>query len=260
MNILLTNDDGVYSPGIAKLAAQLSENHNVWIVAPSGERSASGHAITMNLPLFVKKVKLPGLEHTPAYSVSGTPADSVKLGLRAIVTEPIDLVVSGINLGLNLGSDIFPSGTTSAAMEAAVMGYKGLAVSMQMKDISSVDFLVDAARCVELLLSQIDIQKDIRHVVNMNVPALPFEKIRGFRAAKQGKMQYDERYEKRTDPRGREYYWLAGGFIGDRAKDDSDGAILNQGYVSLTPLQCDLTDFDQLESLKCNLKNLKLHL
>ena len=259
MNILLTNDDGVHSPGIAKLAKYLSSDHNVFIVAPSGERSASGHSITMHLPLFVKKVVLSGLEDIPTYSVSGTPADSVKLGLRAIIKEPIDLVVSGINLGLNLGADIFCSGTTSAAMEAAMMGYKGLAASLQMKGISSMELLSDAAKCVGLFLSQIDIQKDVRHVINMNVPAIPFEEIRGFKLAKQGKVQYDEKYERRIDPRGREYYWLAGGFIGDRTKEETDSTILNEGYISLTPLQCDLTDYPQLEALKCNLKNLKLH-
>jgi len=259
MNILLTNDDGVHSPGIGKLAERLSKNHKVWIVAPSGERSASGHSITMHLPLFAKAIQLAGMEEIQTYKVSGTPADSVKLGIRAIIEENIDLVISGINLGLNMGSDIFCSGTTSAALEAAVLGYRGLAVSLEMKDMSSVNFLPDAVRCVELFLSQIDLEKDIRQVINMNIPAIPFEQIKGFRFARQGKIQYDEKYEKRTDPRGREYYWLAGGFIGDRTGDDTDSAILSQGYIALTPLQCDLTDFNQMETLKCNLDNLKLH-
>ena len=259
MNILLTNDDGVHSPGIEKLAKQLKEKHKIWIVAPSGERSASGHSITMNLPLFAKKIKLAGLEDLPAYKVSGTPADSVKLGLRAIVKEQIDLVVSGINLGSNLGSDIFCSGTTSAALEAAVLGMKGLAVSLEMRDISSMDYLADAAKCVDLFLSQIDIEKDVRQVINMNIPAIPFDEIKGFRFGRQGEMQYDEKYEKRTDPRGREYYWLAGGFVGDKKGNVTDSTILREGYVALTPLKCDLTDFEHMESMKCNLENLKLH-
>jgi 5'-nucleotidase len=260
MNILLTNDDGVHSPGIGKLAEHLSRDHKVWIVAPGGERSASGHSITMNLPLFAKKITLPGLEHIPAYKVSGTPADSVKLGLRAIVQEKIDLVVSGINLGSNLGSDILCSGTTSAAMEAAVLGRKGLAASLQLNDMSSVHFLPDAAKCVGLFLSQIDVDRDIRQVINMNIPSIPFDEIKGFKFAQQGEMQYDEQYEKRTDPRGREYYWLAGGYVGDQTGRETDSTILREGYVALTPLKCDLTDFDHLESLKCNLDNLKLHI
>ena len=260
MNILLTNDDGVHSPGIAKLAEGLKKDHAIWIAAPSGERSASGHAITMHLPLFAKKIRLAGLEDIPAYSISGTPADSVKLGLRAIVKERIDLVVSGINLGSNLGSDIFCSGTTSAALEAAVMGHKGLAVSLRMIDMTSVDFLADAAKCVRLFLSQIDLKKDVKQAINMNIPAVPFDQIKGFKFGRQGEMQYDEQYEKRTDPRGREYYWLAGGFIGDRPGDETDSAVLSEDYVALTPLKCDLTDYQQMESLKCNLENLKLHL
>ena len=259
MNILITNDDGVHSPGIAALAARLARNHKVWIVAPSGERSASGHSITMNLPLFAKKLVLAGMEDIPAYSVSGTPADSVKLGIRAIVKEKIDLVVSGINLGSNLGSDIFCSGTTSAALEAAVMGYKAIAASLQMKGLASMDLLGDAAKCVELFLSQVDVELDIKQVINMNIPAIPFDQIKGFQFGRQGEVQYDEVYEKRTDPRGREYYWLAGGFIGDQSQEDTDSNIMTEGYIALTPLQCDLTDYKQMDVLKCNFKNLKLH-
>ena len=259
MNILLTNDDGVHSPGIEKLAKHLQDEHQLWIVAPSGERSASGHSITMNLPLFAKKINLAGLKDIPAYKVSGTPADSVKLALRSIIKEKIDLVVSGINLGSNLGSDIFCSGTTSAALEAAVLGLKGLAVSLEMKDISSMDYLPDAAKCVEIFLSQIDVEKDVRQVINMNIPAIPFDKIKGFRFGRQGEMQYDEKYEKRTDPRGREYYWLSGGFVGDREGNETDSNILSEGYIALTPLKCDLTDFEHMKSLECNLENLKLH-
>jgi 5'-nucleotidase len=259
MNILITNDDGVHSPGIAALAARLAQNSKVWIVAPSGERSASGHSITMNLPLFAKKLILSGMEDIPAYSVSGTPADSVKLGIRAIVKEKIDLVVSGINIGSNLGSDIFCSGTTSAALEAAVMGYKGIAVSLQMKDLGSMEYLDEAAKCVELFLKQVDVENDIKQVINMNIPAISFDQIKGFKFGRQGELQYDEHYEKRTDPRGREYYWLSGGYIGNRSVEETDSNIMSEGYIALTPLHCDLTDYEQMDALKCNFKNLKLH-
>lgn len=258
MNILLTNDDGVHSPGIAEMARTLAEKHRVWIVAPSGERSAIGHAITMNLPLFAKRKTLPGLEQVPTWAVSGTPADTVKLGLRAIVQEKIDLVISGINLGANLGSDVFYSGTISAAMEAAFLGYKGFAVSMEIKNPDSLQYLCGAAKCAKVLLEQIDVSCDIAQVINLNVPAVPFDEIRGFKCGRQGDMQWDDHYEKRTDPRGREYYWLTGQTMG-RPGEDTDAAIMLSGYAAITPLHCDLTDWGQMEDRKCNFNNLKLH-
>lgn len=258
MNILLTNDDGVHAMGIAKLAAALSKEHRVLIVAPSGERSASGHAITMNLPLFVREVKLPGLDHVPAHAVSGTPADSVKLGLRVVADFPIDLVVSGINIGSNLGSDIFCSGTASAAMEAAVMGYKAIAVSLAVQNIEELAYLDDAAKVMYGLIRQIDVKNDIDQVLNVNIPAMPIDEMKGYRVAPQGKVQYDEHYEKRTDPRGREYYWLSGGYIGDRTEEETDSTILSQGYIAVTPLRCDLTDERHMESKKSKLESLQL--
>ena len=139
------------------------------------------------------------------------------------------------------------------------MGYKGIAVSLEMKDADSMDYLDDAAKCVELFLSQLDVEHDIKQVINMNIPAIPFERIKGFKFGRQGEVQYDEKYEKRTDPRGREYYWLSGGFIGDRSVEETDSMIMTEGYIALTPLQCDLTDYKQMDALKCNFKNLKLH-
>jgi 5'-nucleotidase len=258
MNILLTNDDGVHSPGIAELARALAEKHKVWIVAPSGERSASGHSITMNLPLFAKRKTLPGLENVPTWAVSGTPADTVKLGINAIVQEKVDLVISGINLGANLGSDIFYSGTFSAAMEAALLGYKGIAVSLDIKDADSVQYLSSAAKCAGLILQNMDVQRDITQVMNINVPAIPFAEIKGFKCGRQGSVQYDDHYEKRTDPRGREYYWLTGKLTSNTG-EDTDAGIMRAGYAAITPLQCDLTDYRQISQIKCNFENLKLH-
>ena len=259
MNILLTNDDGVHSPGIAALASVLAAEHRVWIVAPSSERSAVGHAITMHMPLFAKQKVLPGLEHVPTWSVSGTPADTVKLGLRALIEEKIDLVIAGINIGANMGSDIFYSGTISAAMEAAFMGYRGIAVSLEMKSADSLLHMSGAAKCVQAFLAQTNVDRDVSRVININVPALPFEEIRGFRCGRQGAMQFDDWYEKRTDPRGREYYWLTGKLVGGDAPD-TDAGIVAAGYVALTPLHADLTDRAQMEQLKCNFENMKLHL
>ena len=258
MNILLTNEDGVHSPGIAEIARVLMEKHRVWIVAPSGERSACGHSITMNVPLFVKKKVLPGLENVPAWAVSGTPADTVKIGIEAVVQEKVDLVISGINLGANLGADIFYSGTLSAAIEAAVLGRKGLAVSLEMKGADSLQYLPGAARCAALFLEQIDVRRDIAQVINLNVPAMPFEEIKGFKCGRQGEMRWEDHYEKRVDPRGREYYWLTGKLMGPFAPD-TDSAIVKDGYASVTPLHCDLTNYGELEQIKCNFSNLKLH-
>lgn len=257
MNILLTNDDGVYSPGLKELAFVLAGEHRLWIVAPSGERSAVGHAITMNMPLFAKQKILAGLENVPAWSISGTPADSVKLGLRALIQEKIELVIAGINIGANMGSDIFYSGTISAAMEAVILGYRGVAVSMEMKDAGSIGHMRDAAKCVRAFLES-GVLQDATRVINMNVPALPFEKIKGFRYGCQGGIQYDDWYEKRTDPRGREYYWIAGKLKAE-CSPDTDAGVVAAGYAALTPLQADLTDRRELESFKCNLENIKLH-
>lgn len=236
MNILLVNDDGIGAPGFRLLAEGLGRRHRVTVCAPDGNRSAVGHGITLHAPLLVQKHELPGT--AAAYGVSGTPADCVRLGLGGLIEEPVDLVVSGPNVGLNVGMDLHYSGTVSAALEAAMQGKKSIAVSAPPQ--------ADQKSVVELFLhlfEQLDMETDIRHALNINFPALPREEIKGVKWVPQWlSFPWEDAYERRTSPMGQDYYWVRGREIpvpGDCASDVS--AVLN-GYVALTPITFRFTD------------------
>lgn len=235
MHILLVNDDGIHSPGLRLLAEALRDaGHRVTVVAPDRERSAVGHGITTRDPLFVQDQNWEGI---PAYSCSGTPADCTQLGLKALAKGPVDLVVSGPNYGINAGGDLLYSGTVSAALEAAMLHQKAIAVSAPREaDMETViQVFLD-------LLEQIDLEQDVRQVLNINIPALPRKKIKGVKWAPQGGAQWLDSYEERVAPDGRHYFWpLSQGGPRDPGKDN-DYTWLKAGYVSLTPLQMFMTD------------------
>lgn len=246
LQILVTNDDGIYAEGLAALRDALQAVGEVTVVAPERPRSASGHAITLHKPLRATAVRLPwGGE---GYATSGTPSDCVVLGIHAIMPR-CDLVVSGINLGPNLGEDLTYSGTVSAAMEGAICGKPAIAVSLA--DYASPDY-GPAARFAAVLVRQVaahGLPPGI--LLNVNVPHLPEEEIQGVAITRQGKRRYEGRVERRLDPRGRPYFWLGGDIIaGFDDGEHSDGEAVQQGKISVTPLQLDLTSYDCLDALR----------
>lgn len=229
MRILVTNDDGIYSPGIAALAKVATRFGDVRVVAPDVEQSSMGHAITASRPLAYRRTPL-GPSHE-AFRVNGTPADCVALG--AYHWDRVDLVLSGINLGVNLGNGLWHSGTLAAAKQAALLGIRGIAFSTPAGDEPDFDVVSDwVARALDLLVPA-------RHLglVNVNVPERPH----GLRWTRQSVRHYDGRVVPGKDPYGRDHYWFTVVPL-EPVEEDTDRWAVANGYVSLTPLRLDLTD------------------
>ncbi|NLJ24772.1 MAG: 5'/3'-nucleotidase SurE [Firmicutes bacterium] len=239
MDILVTNDDGIRSKGLIDLVKALSIVGNVYVVAPDRERSGTGHAVTMYRPLRVAEQSIPGA--VAGFQVDGTPADCVKLGLGALLDHRPDLVVSGVNAGPNLGTDVLYSGTVSAAVEALIMGIPALAVSIA--DYSAEWLGLDAAVALAGRTAQ-DVQErglPEDTLLNINLPRLPAAQIKGIRITRVGIRRYRDFVEKRTDPWGRTYYWLTGEAIDLEDGADSDTSAVREGFISVTPVRFQLT-------------------
>lgn len=249
MRVLLTNDDGIGSPGLRALAEAFSAHHETAVVAPEHERSATGHAVTLHKPLRARRI-FTYPEGVRAWSTNGTPADCVILGVLELLDGRPDAVVSGINVGANMGRDLTYSGTVSGAMEGAILGMPSLAISVA----SFVDVRFDvAARFAERLARQF-VEKSLPPdaLLNVNVPNLPEGELSGVMVTRQSSRRYLSRMERRTDPRGETYYWLAGepGPLGSDAVG-TDGWAVAAGFISVTPIHLSMTDdrlFSELES------------
>jgi 5'-nucleotidase len=248
---LLTNDDGIYARGLLTLYRELSRDAECLIVAPEVEQSAVGHAITISRPLMVRKARKDG--GFLGYAVLGTPADCVKIGLGELAGGPVDLVVSGINRGANVGINVLYSGTVSAATEAAILGVPSLAISLDTHD-EEADYGA-AARFAREMAAFI-LEGPLPNVaLNVNVPAVPEEEIRGVVVAKQGQARLMESFSKRIDPRDNIYYWLAGETeFPQQNQDDTDAGALKRGMITITPIYYDLTRHDLLEGLRARVK------
>ncbi len=242
MAILVTNDDGVSSQGIKALSAALSAIDEVWVVAPDRDQSAVSHSVTLQRPLRIDELS------ERVYAVDGTPTDCVILAIRGIMKAPPRLVVSGINHGANLGDDITYSGTVSAAMEATLLGVPAIAVSL----IGHADFDFSAAAAFATTLANTFLRDGLPPdtLLNVNVPNRPANTIKGFLLSHQGKRRYNEAIIEKTDPRGRKYYWIGGGRPEIEAADGSDFAAVDAGYISVTPLHLDLTNYASLERFR----------
>lgn len=246
MHILLTNDDGIYAPGIQTLYNALSADHQVTVIAPDRERSAVGHAITLHQPLRASRVTLNA--HYRGFAVNGTPADCVKLGIYEILETRPDLVVSGINPGANVGINVNYSGTVAAAKEAALFGLPALAASVHSREGRHFE---DAARCVAALAETVTRQGLPRGTfLNINIPDIPYEAIAGIRVSRQGNGVFPDSFEKRKDPRNRTYYWQGGDRQVFDPDPDIDGCALEANFVSITPIKCDMTDYAAFEQLQ----------
>ena len=245
MNVLLTNDDGIYAQGLAALYNRFAQNHRVVVVAPDRERSAIGHAITLNQPLRATKISLNGA--FSGYAVNGTPADCIKLAILEILPTRPDVVVAGINPGANVGANLNYSGTVAAAKEAALCGAIGIAVSIKG---SRIRFYDDAALFVARLGETV-FKKGLPFgtFLNVNMPNLPLKAIAGVQISRQGVEILNEYIDKRMDPRNRSYYWQGRDMQSFGEDCRIDGAALNQNFISITPVKCDMTDYRALEDL-----------
>jgi len=249
-HILVTNDDGVTAPGLLALAQAMRQIGRVSVLAPDHNWSASGHVKTLHRPLRVKEVLL--ADGTPALASDGAPSDCVALAMLGLLQEKIDLVVSGINSNANLGHDVTYSGTVTAAMEAAIWGLPGVAVSLDMSEnhAPGLDFTPAAQLAGRVVGAVIEHGLPKNVLLNVNVPYLPADQIRGLRITRQGLRVYHDALDARKDPRGRPYYWIGGDFPTGVAEDGADFGTLAEGYVSITPLQLDLTAYKTIEVLK----------
>jgi 5'-nucleotidase len=243
MHILVTNDDGINAPGLLALATEMQSFGKVSVLAPEHSWSASGHVKTMHRPLRVKEVAL--LDGSPAWVSDGAPSDCVALGLLGFIPEKIDLVVAGINPNANIGHDVTYSGTVTAAMEAAIGGVAGIAFSLHApEEFQGVLDYAPAARVAHRIVSAIIMNGHLSNLLlNVNIPYLTDDQIKGILVTRQGLRVYRDRLDRRIDPRGRPYYWIGGDSPTAIPDEGTDFDALEKGYVSVTPLQLDLTDF-----------------
>ncbi len=246
VRILISNDDGINSKGLHRLHEALSTLGEVFVVAPDRDQSAVSHSLSLYRPLRLDEVT----DHV--YTVDGTPTDCINLAINGILHDlKPDLVVSGINKGENLGDDITYSGTVSAAMEGTLLGVPSIAVSLAGKN----DYNFEAAchYCVKISKYVLKNKLPKDTLLNINIPGISKSDIKGVMVTRQGKRLYEEPVVEKTDPRGRKYYWIGGDALGFIHIENSDIAAVNDGYVSVTPITLDLTDFGFMDELRKNL-------
>ncbi len=265
MRILVTNDDGIYAEGIRVLAQHLRSLGEVFVVAPDRPRSATGHSITLHKPLRIHRIHFP--DGSVGYATNGTPTDCVTLGAHAVLNHQVDLVVSGINAGPNLGWDLTYSGTVAAAIEGAVHNLNAFAISLAAEEIlplarseeTNEPFPTEmprlhyetagiAATHIARLLAEHPLPPYT--FLNVNVPNLPPEQVKGYQITALGRRQYADRIESRVDPAGRPYYWLSGSLVEDRDQPGTDVYAVAHGYVSISPVHLDFTAHHLLEPVR----------
>ncbi len=245
MNILLTNDDGIHAPGLLALYRSLRPKHHVFVVAPNVEQSAVGHAITLTDPIRVEEIHTDG--EFFGYSVKGTPADCVKLALAELLKNTPDMVISGINLGANVGINLLYSGTVSAATEAAVLNLPSLAVSLDTFTDPDFSYAAEFTRNLVEKLPKLKIQRGVS--LNINIPSLPRGRIKRVAWVRQGQIVANENFIRRKDPRGNVYYWQGQEALPSRLEEDTDMSLLRDGVITITPIKHDLTHDDELSRL-----------
>lgn len=250
MHILVTNDDGVHAPGLLALVQVMRQCGRVSIVAPDRNWSGRGHVKTLDRPLRVQEVQL--ADGTPAYACDGAPSDCVALAVMGFVNEPVDLVVSGINPMANLGHDVTYSGTVTAVMEGIIWNIPGIAFSLDAGKHGHEPVDYSAAARVARLLTRLVLRRGLPKGVflNVNIPDLPTEDIKGVQLTQQGLRVYRDRLDERLDPRGRAYYWIGGDSPTGVPETGTDIGALAEGYVSVTPLQMDLTAYHIMPGLE----------
>ena len=244
--ILITNDDGIYSPGLRYLICLMNNIGKVVVVAPDGPQSAQSHAITINKPITCEKIKIDEGKQIE-FICSGTPVDCVKLALAEILDRKPDICISGINHGSNASINVIYSGTVSAAIEASV------------HDIPSVGFsILDYSTTTEFKHTETHIINIVRNLLssnlnvclNVNIPKYSENKIKGIKIAKQAKGKWIEDFDERLSPMGKRYFWLTGEFIKEDESNEADQNLLDDNYISVVPVRYDLTDYSQIDDVK----------
>ena len=250
MHILVTNDDGVHAPGLLALtqAMRKLDDVKVTVLAPDRNWSASGHSKTLGRPLRVDETQLS--DGFPALTTDGAPSDCVALAMLGLI-EPVDLVVSGINPHANIGDDVTYSGTVTSAMEAVIGGVPGLAFSLETnRNLKKHDYSAagEVARRVAERVIKNGLPKGV--LLSTNIPYLPIDEIKGYRITRQGERIYQDELITREDPFGRPYYWIGGEHPTGKLLPDTDFGAINEGYVSVTPLQLDMTAHNAMQNFK----------
>ncbi len=240
--ILVTNDDGVYSPGIQMLAKRLRELDEVVIVAPDRERSAAGHSMTLHRPLLIEQIK------ESVFSVNGTPTDCVNIAVKGLLKGTPRLVVSGINKGPNLGDDVTYSGTVAGAIEGILLGIPSFAVSLAARE--NFRFAEAAEVAFRTAVQVLEQRMPAGTLLNVNVPNIPLSEIQGTRITRLGKRIYHQMTVERVDPRGKKYYWIGGGEPDWEREDGTDLDAVDRRMISVTPLHLDFTDYSSFDRLK----------
>jgi 5'-nucleotidase len=242
VSILLSNDDGIGSEGLTILQETLASLDEVWVVAPDRDQSAVSHSLTLHRPLRIEPIG------SHVFTVDGTPTDCVNLAINGILRERPRLVISGINRGANLGDDITYSGTVSAAMEATLLGIPAIAVSLIGRDRFDFAPAADFTGRLAAAIFRDALPPDT--LLNVNVPDLPAERIKGFALTRQGKRRYGDAVVEKVDPRGKKYYWIGGDQLSFVDAEGTDFSAVQRGLISITPLHLDLTNYASLERLQ----------
>ena len=252
MRILLTNDDGILAEGLIALYEELKGDFELSIVAPETEMSAVGHAITLSNPLRVRRFKRNGTFF--GYGVSGTPADCVKIGVQEILQQRPDMILSGINLGSNVGINLLYSGTVSAATEGAFLDIPSVAISLNTKNDPDFGFAAKFSRRMIRFVRENGLREGT--ALNVNIPAIPEDQIKGVSFTTQDLVRHKDIYEKRNDPRGNVYYWLATETPVEDSIPDTDLMALRENRITITPISFDLTDVKEVKRLASSIFDL----
>ncbi len=242
--ILIANDDGIDAQGIKVLRKEFEKKFDVYVIAPDRERSASGYSISLDNPIRVKEI-----EDGRVFAIDGTPVDAVYIALHGALKTDIDIVVSGINRGLNVGTDVFYSGTVSSAFQAVLFNKPGIAVSI---DIGGEKIYYETAAEIALRLVENieDIVLEPGIILNVNVPNVPINEIKGVEITTLGRRVYNDRIIERVDPKNNKYYWIDGIHVKDVYREGTDVTSILNKKVSLTPLRLDITDYNYVDKLK----------
>lgn len=245
--ILITNDDGITAPGIRQLIKIMNEIGEVVVVAPDSPQSGKGHAVTIDSTLYISKRKIDNGKQTE-YSCNGTPVDCVKIAKHEILKRTPDLCVSGINHGSNSSINVIYSGTMSAAVEAGIEGIP--AIGFSLLDVSwNADFSQGEDFIKQITWNVLRNGLPKGTILNVNIPNLPKSEIKGIKICRQAKARWIEEFDKRTNPQGRNYYWLTGKFVNEDKGEDTDEWALENGYISVVPVQYDLTAYHAISQL-----------
>jgi 5'-nucleotidase len=252
LKILVCNDDGIYAAGLRALVKVLVlTGHDIYVVAPDKERSATGHALTLHRPLRVEVMPVDFFPGTKAaFAIDGTPADCVKIAINKILEFTPDWVISGINHGPNMGPDVLYSGTVSAAMEGAIYGIKSIALSIAEYKVDGFDQAAGLVPNVFNILSQSSFSWPSKTIFNINLPLIIEDKVKGIALTNLGSRMYKDTYEERVDPRGRFYYWLSGDLMKTDPDPNSDVSKIAEGYISVTPITFEMTNHKLISDIQ----------